>query len=83
MTLEVWKDSQQLGGFVLCVVTVPLCIVTVALRFAANIKSTGKIGMETWFAFVSLIFFLVYTLMFLYRKSPLVWDAAIATISVI
>jgi hypothetical protein len=68
MTLEVQKDPQQLGAFILCVVTVPLCIGATVLRFFSSMKTTGVIGTESWLALVALVFFLVYTLMFLYRK---------------
>lgn len=66
MALQVWRDPQQLGGFILCVVSIPMCILATVLRFVANRKTSRSIGVETWLAFVALIFFLVYTSMFLY-----------------
>ncbi|KAJ0115789.1 hypothetical protein J7T55_010612 [Diaporthe amygdali] len=71
MALEVWKDSQQLGGFILCVVTIPMCCLATGLRFAASKKTTGKVNLESWLALASLVFFLVYTLMFLYLLTVL------------
>lgn len=76
MALEVWKDPQQLGGFILCVVTIPICCVATGLRFAASKKTTGKANIESWLALAALIFFLVYTSMFLYRASHLLFHLA-------
>lgn len=70
MTLEVWKSSEQLGGFILCVVTIPMCCLATGARFTAQKKTTtGRENLENWLALASLVFFLVYTLMFLYRTS--------------
>lgn len=69
MALEVWKDPEQLGGFILCVLTIPMCCVATALRFMASKKTTGRANLESWLAMAALVFFLVYTLMFLYRSS--------------
>lgn len=69
MALQVWKSSQQGGGFVLCVVTIPLCLAATALRFWASARTSRKVGVEDWLALVALVFFEAYTSMFLYRKS--------------
>lgn len=71
MALEVWKDPEQLGGFILCVVTIPICCLATGLRFAASKKTTGSANLESWLSLAALVFFLVYTLMFLYRSSRL------------
>lgn len=74
MAIEVWKDSEQLGAFILCVISIPMCCVATGLRFAAPKKKAGKESLENWLALASLVFFLVYTLMFLYRSSRLPLD---------
>ena len=69
MTLDVWRDSQQSAGFIICVLTLPICTIATALRFVATAKSKREYGVENWFALIALVFFLVYTSIFLYRKS--------------
>lgn len=52
-----------------------MCCLATGLRFAASKKTTGKVNLESWLALASLVFFLVYTLMFLYRESHLIHHA--------
>lgn len=49
--------------FILCIVTMPLCTLTVVLRFFATRRSGRKISYEDWFALGSLTIHLVYAAM--------------------
>lgn len=68
MAFEVFRDSQQSAGFVLCVATLPSCILATVLRLVATKRANREIGVEDGFALLALLFFLVYTSMFLYRE---------------
>ncbi len=70
MSFQVFRDPQQSAGFVICLVTIPICIAATILRFVATSRARRKIGYEDGFALAALIFFLVYTLIFLYREFP-------------
>ncbi|KAI1392108.1 uncharacterized protein F4822DRAFT_389641 [Hypoxylon trugodes] len=71
MAFEVFKDSQQGAAFVICVVTTPVCILATYLRFVATKRAHRKIGIEDWFSLVALIFFVPYTLIFIYLLTRL------------
>jgi len=76
MAIEVWKDSEQLGALILCVVTIPMSCVATGLHFTAPKKTAGRENLEKLLALASLVFFLVYMLMFLYRPSHLLFHPA-------
>ncbi|KEY73199.1 hypothetical protein S7711_04165 [Stachybotrys chartarum IBT 7711] len=67
MPFNVFHDPQQGAGFVVCVVTIPLCLVATILRFIGTIRASRNILWEDWFALIALIFHLAYTSTFLYR----------------
>ncbi|KFA71230.1 hypothetical protein S40288_03867 [Stachybotrys chartarum IBT 40288] len=66
MPFNVFHDPQQGAGFVVCVVTIPLCLVATILRFIGTIRASRNILWEDWFALIALIFHLAYTSTFLY-----------------
>lgn len=70
MAFEIFRDPQQGAGFVLCVVTIPICILATILRFSGTIRASRKIQWEDWFALLALIFHLLYATMFLFSKFP-------------
>ncbi|KAI0450927.1 hypothetical protein F5B21DRAFT_407149 [Xylaria acuta] len=47
--------------FIFSIVLAFLCSLATALRFVASKRVLGKLGLEDWFAFAALIFFLGYT----------------------
>lgn len=61
MAFKVFDDKAHGTGFVVAVVTIPICILATALRFYISKLPGKKIGLEDWFALVALLAFLVYT----------------------
>ncbi|KAI0003533.1 hypothetical protein F4779DRAFT_601778 [Xylariaceae sp. FL0662B] len=71
MTFRIFSDSQQGAGFVLCVVTIPLCTVAIILRLASTRHARRKIGSEDIFALIALVFHLLFTTIFIYLLTQL------------
>lgn len=68
MTFKIFDDPQQGAGFVLCIITIPLCTLATVLRFVATIRAHRSFGFEDAFAFIALLFHLLFTTIFIYRK---------------
>lgn len=68
MGFDVFRNSQQGAGFVLCVVFSAICILATVLRVVSTKRAGHKIGMEDWFAVAALAFFLAYVGLFLNSK---------------
>ncbi|KAK3983798.1 hypothetical protein QBC44DRAFT_302513 [Cladorrhinum sp. PSN332] len=65
MPFEIFDDQEHGEGFIVIIVSIPVCILAVALRFISTIRSGKKIGIENWCALVGLVTFLIYSCSFL------------------
>ncbi|KAI0469086.1 hypothetical protein F4859DRAFT_488485 [Xylaria cf. heliscus] len=66
MAFNVFDNPDQRAAFLIAVITSPLCILFIVLRFALAKGHGRKIGLEDWFALLSLIFYLVWVVFGLY-----------------
>ncbi|KAF3018237.1 hypothetical protein E8E14_013227 [Neopestalotiopsis sp. 37M] len=66
MAFHVFDSPDQRAAFFICVIVSPLCIVLILLRFLLAKRNGRKIGLEDWFALLSLVFFLVWAVFGLY-----------------
>ena len=68
MTFNVFNNSEEGTGFVVAVVSIPICFFAVFLRFLSTTRAGRKINVEDWFALLALLTFLVYTSIDLWSK---------------
>lgn len=69
MGLHVFDSSEQGADFIVCVISLPICILATILRFASTMSSRRKFGCEDMFALLALVFYLLYTLMSFWSES--------------
>ena len=60
MAFNVFDDPDARAGFFVNIFAMPICTLTVLLRFVNNARPTWKVGWEDWFALLALIFMIIY-----------------------
>lgn len=60
MAFHVFNDPTQGTALVIFVIVVPLCAISVAMRFVASRRTIGKAGREDWLALGAYICLLAF-----------------------
>ncbi|KAI1135887.1 hypothetical protein F5Y05DRAFT_415881 [Hypoxylon sp. FL0543] len=62
MAFHAFDNLDQRAAFFIAVITAPICILLVVLRFVLAKRSSRNIGLEDWFALLALIFYLIWAI---------------------